>query len=1002
MSQKVSFTPALIDRIGPIGRVLEDFLSQQARAVQAALEKKWPDISHSATKRVLNEFVSLEGTKKPQSVQEFQAFGVNEAQKLFLLQQLEKSRILTESDGIYEVAHDTLAKIIAEQRTDDEVALLEAVKLVKDRHQDHQKYNTLLSRKELAFLGRYEDRLREYEQLAPEEWAFVRESKRKATRNRWLLILALAALVAASLGVTYVIYKQKNEAQGQAEEAKRQQKIAEIERLKAELQKVIAIKEEMEADRQWQRAEEQTREAERQRGIAEQQKNEAERQKEIAERESLKSRYSILSAQSLRAQDDDNTLALQLAFAAHETVLAAEAQDIGLDEGEPARENAWNLFVDMAAQQNAPFYQARIDLNNKVSSLDVHNGEILIGGENGEVSIWTARGQGKKRLPTDKKSGVQSVVFSRDGNIATLSTKGEVVSWTQNGTQLPPFSNQFGPIRAIAFSNDGKYLLAGTGKSIIQHEVGTENFEDRKKGKQREIVNCIAFLPEGKHFLYAFDSVTQNKEYGYRIGIQSLEGRTNYSIDGHSNKITSLSVSPDGKYLVSGSWDNKAILWEIKASAAGELSLHKRHTLSGHKYNVNAVAFSPDGWHIATGSDDKTIMLWDLNGKMIQTFRGHSQEVTALRWLNEHSFASGSLDRTVKVWDITHLHRKMEHREGSQFYHGDVYRARFNGKGQAITATRSGNIYRWGLSGGQITTDSLGKMPPGGFNQITDFFLLPGKGQLVYSNKRGYIGLARLQKDTAIVTPLKAEEEEGIYKIGEGDCFTYLPLSPGKKSFLLVGLNEPMVKQYTFQGDSIVRSQVAFGPHPVDNPAMTAAYFPQSPKVVTASLKGKVYIWSTLDGSLLHQWEAQSLDEKDKGILSVAVSPNESCIATGARDNKLVVWDTKGKQIQSLDHGRPIRSIAFSKDGNLLLTGSIDNLARLYRLMDGEWQLVQRFEGHTNTVWSVSFSPDERQVITASLDNSARTWNIIDAEFMNSGMIAPLTQSQRRQYGLKD
>ena len=110
MSQKVSFTPALIDRIGPIGRVLEDFLSQQVRAVQAALEGKWRGISHSAAKRVLNEFVSLEGTKKPQSAQEFQALGVNEAQKLFILQQLEKSRILTESDGIYEVAHDTLAK----------------------------------------------------------------------------------------------------------------------------------------------------------------------------------------------------------------------------------------------------------------------------------------------------------------------------------------------------------------------------------------------------------------------------------------------------------------------------------------------------------------------------------------------------------------------------------------------------------------------------------------------------------------------------------------------------------------------------------------------------------------------------------------------------------------------------------------------------------------------------------------------------------------------------
>ena len=1041
MSQKVSFTPALIDRIGPIGRVLEDFLSQQVRAVQAALEGKWRGISHSAAKRVLNEFVSLEGTKKPQSAQEFQALGVNEAQKLFILQQLEKSRILTESDGIYEVAHDTLAKIIAEQRTDDEVALLEAVKLVKDRHQDHQKFGTLLSRNELAFLSRYEARLREYEQLAPEEWAFVRESKRKATRNRWLLIVALAALVAASLGVAYNINQQKNKAQEQKNWAEQQQKIAEKEKANAERQQKIAESERMKADqqkeiadRQRKIAEEKTAEAEAERKIAEEktkeaqlQKNNAEQQwqraeektkeaqlqKKIAEKAFLQLRqanYFMLSGQSSRVQDDDNTLALQLAYAAYNTALEAEEQGIGsAEERAQAKEEAWNLFMEKAAQQDAPFYQARIDLNNEVSSLNFRNGELIIGGGNGELSIRTTGGQLIEK--SADKINIQAPVFSQNGTFATISEdRSEVYYWPQiNEKQklalLDPKESI--EINAIALSKDGEFLLANTGDSFIKYEFATKKSEPLTV-KGSKAASCIAFLPKDEHFLYAYE----DKKNDYRIKIQSLETRKplfNWSNPpkGHSDRITALSVSPNGKYLVSGSRDKTAILWSIDAEKP---SLDNLHTLDGHNHKVNAVAFSPDGRYIATGSDDKTVILWNLNGEMIQTFKGHSQGVTALQWINEHSFASGSLDKTVKIWDITHLYRKMEHQEGSAHYYGDIFQARFNDKNQAITATRSGNIYRWDLSGGQLTTDTLGKMPPGGFNQITDFFLLPGKNQdqyldqLLYSNKRGYIGLASLQEDSANVKTLKKEEEDKrTYKIKEGDCFTYLPLSPSKKSFLLVGLNEPMVHQYTFQEDSIVKSPVAFGPHPVvDHPAMTAAYFPKSKKVVTADLKGNVYIWSTLDGSPLHKWEAHSPEEKDEGIISVAVSPDESYIATGGRDNKLILWDTTGNPKDTLEHGRPIRSIAFSKNGNLLLTGSIDELARLYRLTDGKWQLRQRFEGHTNTIWSVSFSSNEQQVLTTSLDNSARIWNIIDEKFMNSDRIAPLTASQRRQYGLKD
>ena len=92
----------------------------------------------------------------------------------------------------------------------------------------------------------------------------------------------------------------------------------------------------------------------------------------------------------------------------------------------------------------------------------------------------------------------------------------------------------------------------------------------------------------------------------------------------------------------------------------------------------------------------------------------------------------------------------------------------------------------------------------------------------------------------------------------------------------------------------------------------------------------------------------------------------------------------------------------FQKNDSLLLTGSIDTWARLFTISHGKWQLAQRFEGHSATIWSASFSPDERQILTGSLDHTARIWNIIDSTFMNSTRIAPLTERQKLQYGLKD
>ena len=117
---------------------------------------------------------------------------------------------------------------------------------------------------------------------------------------------------------------------------------------------------------------------------------------------------------------------------------------------------------------------------------------------------------------------------------------------------------------------------------------------------------------------------------------------------GHSAPVLSLSYSPNGHRIASGSGDETIRIWDVETgSTIG-------NPLTGHTDAVRSVAYSPDGQHIVSGSDDMTIRIWDAEtGTPVGgPLEGHTDEVNTVVYSpSGQHIVSGSDDKTIRIWD---------------------------------------------------------------------------------------------------------------------------------------------------------------------------------------------------------------------------------------------------------------------------------------------------------------------------------------------------------------
>jgi WD40 repeat protein len=442
------------------------------------------------------------------------------------------------------------------------------------------------------------------------------------------------------------------------------------------------------------------------------------------------------------------------------------------------------------------------------------------------------------------------------------------------------------------------------------------------------------------------------------------ESATQLILSGHNNSVQALAATPDGRLLVSASWDRTVRVWDLRTGRVV-------HVLEGHEQYVESVAVTRDGTRAVSGSVDGTVRVWDLTlGVMTDVLPvGEPVVDIAVHPDGEHvaiaipsrvlvrSLETGRVslvvaeDDTARTFDRAGI-SAMSGKFGMTFM-GDerdiVSLAVAPDGGRLFTGRNGGTLEWWDLTGrgapsGTFTDDEVGSS----------------------GAHRGPVWSITPTPDGIAVA---SGGEDGVARIWE--------TRSGNRRCTLAG-------------------------H--DGPVHAVAVTPDGSGVVTASRDATVRVWDPSTGA-----QVGVLRGHGNGVYSAVALPGGSLIASGSEDRTIRVWP-RPEPVSSDDEDRPVilrgheegvMSLAALTDGtDRVVSASQDRTLKVWDVQTRT--AVLTLEGHVADVLGVAATPDGRSIVSAG-DNTLRVWDAATGEevarwpahFLGANCVAVATTGDR-------
>jgi WD40 repeat protein len=458
-----------------------------------------------------------------------------------------------------------------------------------------------------------------------------------------------------------------------------------------------------------------------------------------------------------------------------------------------------------------------------------------------------------------------------------------------------------------ALAEDGRIRVWETATQRVLQDLWGD-----KVSAGSPIVGCIRFSPDGR-MLVAGGDAPRIQRWDWATGVAATFDPV--------GEVGRLRTQPGLALPTASCWRRGPVTWTIKC-----ISLTSKRAPSAGSADMRSwiadLVFSADGRTLATASGDQTIRLWDVHtGTELRRLQGHQNEVYCLARSpvpGHRQIVSGGKDGSVRVWDLA-----------------------------APSVVRS---YV------KLPVDNL----PLGLTFCPD-----GQRFLTAS----YLGGLAVVWDARSI-----EQVERLDWVGSGSArFAFLP----DRGLLVVGYELEKIQVW----DQDTRSTVA-------DLVLPGASIGE----LALSRSGRTLValgHRVGTGRVLKLWETSRWREMDlpgvdlTDLVSASLAPDERTLAVSYHGGSVKWWDlTTQRPIASYDwqHLGPELVIAFSPDGRFFAAGGEPGTMILVNLDTREQRTVAR--GHLTRISSLAFSPDGERLLTAGTEAAdlVKIWDPVNGQ----------------------